>query len=138
MSAVAFQQVLSFPADRSARLRQRQQRGPILSWDFCLCRLSRTTRELVDALPSRARFARMRKVNAMVSALLDPMRSPVAAGVLTGKSHYLDWGVIQISLTNFLIIVGMVVLFVLALILPFPGSHEEPEHLHEEVSNVEH
>lgn len=74
----------------------------------------------------------------MVSALLDPMRSPVAAGVLNGKSHYLDWGVIQISLTNFLIIVGMVVLFVLALILPFPGSHEEPEHLHEEDSNVEH
>lgn len=37
--------------------------------------------------------------------------------------HYLDWGVIQISLTNFLIIVGMVVVFVLALLVPFPGGH---------------
>lgn len=33
---------------------------------------------------------------------------------------YLHWGVISISVTNALIVLGMVVLFVLALVLPFP------------------
>jgi hypothetical protein len=45
--------------------------------------------------------------------------------VLSGHAYYLHWGVIQISLTNFLIIVFMVVLFLLALVLPFPGSSGE-------------
>jgi large-conductance mechanosensitive channel len=36
--------------------------------------------------------------------------------------HYLHWGVVQISLTNFLVIVAMIVLFVIALLAPFPGS----------------
>lgn len=35
---------------------------------------------------------------------------------------YLDWGVIQISVTNLLIIAGMIVLFVLAILLPFPHA----------------
>jgi len=47
-----------------------------------------------------------------------------SATLLAGAGHYLHWGVIQISLTNFLIIVGMVVVFVLALIVPFPGGRE--------------
>jgi hypothetical protein len=34
--------------------------------------------------------------------------------------RYLDWGVISISVTNAAIIVAMVVVFVLALLLPFP------------------
>lgn len=46
----------------------------------------------------------------------------VGSSLLSGHAHYLHWGVIQISLTNFLIIVLMVVLFLLALVLPFPGS----------------
>jgi hypothetical protein len=46
----------------------------------------------------------------------------VASGLLSGKPHYLDWGVIQISLANFLIIVLMVVVFVLALVVQFPHS----------------
>ena len=33
---------------------------------------------------------------------------------------YLSWGVLSISLTNFLVIVAMVVVFVLALVIPFP------------------
>lgn len=53
----------------------------------------------------------------------------VADSLLSGHAHYLSWGVIQISLTNFLIIVFMVLLFVLALVLPFPGpgtdGHDE-------------
>ena len=48
-----------------------------------------------------------------------------ASGLLGGHAHYLHWGVIQISLTNFLIIVAMVVIFVLALVLPFPGGKDD-------------
>jgi hypothetical protein len=56
----------------------------------------------------------------------DPMvaaSTHVRDQVTSAAGHYLHWGVIQISLTNFLIIVGMVVVFILALLLPFPGGH---------------
>ncbi len=40
--------------------------------------------------------------------------------------RYIDWGVIQISVTNLAIILAMVILFVLALVVPFPhGSSAE-------------
>jgi hypothetical protein len=39
---------------------------------------------------------------------------------------YVSWGVVSISLTNLLVILGMVVVFVLALVIPFPRDHEEP------------
>jgi len=39
--------------------------------------------------------------------------------------HYIDWGVISISVTNAAIIGLMVVVFVLALVLPFPRPREE-------------
>lgn len=39
---------------------------------------------------------------------------------------YVSWGVVSISLTNLLVILGMIVLFVLALVIPFPGDHEQP------------
>ena len=48
-----------------------------------------------------------------------------ATGVLSSGARYLHWGVVQISLTNFLIILGMVVLFVLALVLPFPHGKDD-------------
>ena len=35
---------------------------------------------------------------------------------------YVHWGVLQISLTNLIIIALMLVLFVLAILLPFPGN----------------
>jgi hypothetical protein len=38
---------------------------------------------------------------------------------------YLDWGVLHISVTNLVIILVMVVVFVLAVLLPFPGSGGE-------------
>lgn len=42
--------------------------------------------------------------------------------------HYLNWSVIHISLTNALIILAMIVIFGLALILPFPShSDDQPE-----------
>jgi large-conductance mechanosensitive channel len=38
---------------------------------------------------------------------------PSAHGLLSRRAYFLHWGVVQISLTNFVIIVLMVVLFVL-------------------------
>jgi hypothetical protein len=34
--------------------------------------------------------------------------------------RYVSWGVVSISLTNLLVILAMVVVFVLALVIPFP------------------
>jgi large-conductance mechanosensitive channel len=47
--------------------------------------------------------------------------------LLVGSGKYLHWGVVQISLTNFLIIAGMVVLFVVALLAPFPGGPDRDD-----------
>jgi hypothetical protein len=52
---------------------------------------------------------------------------PSAHGVLSRHAYFLHWGVIQISLTNFVIIVLMLVIFVLALVLPFPGDKGGPD-----------
>jgi len=46
------------------------------------------------------------------------------AGSVSSSGYYLHWGVIQISLTNFLIILGMVLLFAVAVLVPFPGSRD--------------
>lgn len=47
------------------------------------------------------------------------------AGFLDGRAYYLHFGVVQISLANLLVIVAMIVLFVLALLLPFPGARHD-------------
>ena len=39
---------------------------------------------------------------------------------LNGSGHYIHWGFIQMSVANFVVIVLMVVVFVLAILLPFP------------------
>ena len=49
----------------------------------------------------------------------------LAAASAPAAGDYLSWGVISISVTNALIILGMVVLFVLALVVPFPSPREE-------------
>jgi len=38
---------------------------------------------------------------------------------LSHPGHYLHWGIIQISVANFVVIVLMVVVFAAALVLPF-------------------
>lgn len=38
--------------------------------------------------------------------------------------HYLTWGVIQVSVANLAVIVAMVLVFVLALLLPFPRGRQ--------------
>jgi len=46
-----------------------------------------------------------------------------ALTVLTGR--YIDWGVISISVTNAVIIALMILVFVLALLLPFPHDRDD-------------
>lgn len=41
--------------------------------------------------------------------------------------RYVHWGVVQISLTNLLIIVGMVLLFVAAIAVPFPNGQDKAD-----------
>ena len=41
---------------------------------------------------------------------------------LDHPGRYVHWGIVQISVANLVVIAIMIVLFVLALILPFPGS----------------
>jgi hypothetical protein len=48
----------------------------------------------------------------------------VAPSVSQEAGRYLHWGVVSISMTNLLIIAAMVVLFVLAVLLPFPKAKE--------------
>jgi hypothetical protein len=45
--------------------------------------------------------------------------------VAAGAGHYVHWGVLSVSLTNLLVIVAMVVLFALALVLPFGGGQSD-------------
>ena len=45
--------------------------------------------------------------------------------VAEGAGRYVHWGVIQISQTNLIIIGVMVLLFVLALVVPFPSGHSD-------------
>jgi hypothetical protein len=40
---------------------------------------------------------------------------------LNGKPYYIHWGWFQISLANLIVIVAMILVFVLAIVLPFPG-----------------
>jgi len=40
--------------------------------------------------------------------------------------HYVHWGVIQISVANLTVIIVMIVLFVAALLLPFPKGRRRP------------
>ncbi|MHB8191111.1 MAG: hypothetical protein ACYDHP_11990 [Ferrimicrobium sp.] len=41
---------------------------------------------------------------------------------LDGRAHYFEWGVIQVSYANLIVIGVMLALFVLALFLPFPSA----------------
>jgi hypothetical protein len=52
---------------------------------------------------------------------MEPIRTLLASPVnLNHPGHYLHWGVVQISLANLVVIGVMLLVFVLALLLPFP------------------
>jgi hypothetical protein len=48
----------------------------------------------------------------------------LALAAQDGGTVYLGWGVFTIQLGNFIVIAAMVVLFVLALVLPFPKGRK--------------
>ncbi|MFE9454215.1 hypothetical protein [Streptomyces sp. NPDC006739] len=52
--------------------------------------------------------------------LLSAGRALAAPVDLNGNGHYLHWGVIQLSVANLVVVGLMVVVFVAALLLPFP------------------
>ena len=57
-----------------------------------------------------------------------------ATGLLGGHAHFLHWGVVQISLANLIVIVAMLVVFALAVIVPFPHARgaDNPVEMHDE------
>lgn len=67
-------------------------------------------------------------LNVTAAGDLGPWLVPCHPPTIGGMSGtYLHWGVISISLTNLAIIGAMLVIFVLALLLPFPhGALERP------------
>ncbi len=44
---------------------------------------------------------------------------------LNSPGYYIHWGFIQISLANLIVIALMIVVFVVALLAPFPGGRSE-------------
>jgi len=44
---------------------------------------------------------------------------------LNGPGAYFGWGTFQIQSGNLIVIIVMLVLFILALVLPFPGSRDD-------------
>lgn len=56
--------------------------------------------------------------------LLSDGRTLSAPFDLNGTGHYVHWGVIQLSVSNLVVIGVMVFVFVAALLLPFPGGRK--------------
>ncbi len=51
--------------------------------------------------------------------------SPLS-GNLDQPAHYINWGPVQISVGNLVMIAAIVVVFVIALLLPFPKGRRRP------------
>lgn len=49
------------------------------------------------------------------------------SGLLGGHARFVHWHFIQISLANLVVIMAMILMFVAALVVPFPGSRSEAE-----------
>jgi hypothetical protein len=45
---------------------------------------------------------------------------------LNSPGYYIHWGFVQISLANFIVILLMIAVFVVALLAPFPGGRNRP------------
>ncbi len=48
------------------------------------------------------------------------------ASGLMGTPDYLTWGVLSISVANLVVVAVMIVLFLAALLVPFPHGHDDP------------
>jgi hypothetical protein len=49
----------------------------------------------------------------------------VLAVGLNGTGYFIHWGFVQISLANLIVIILMIVVFILALLLPFPKERDD-------------
>lgn len=64
-----------------------------------------------------------RQIMTITGFLLSRGRSLVSPVDLNGPGRYLHWGFVQLSVANLVFIGLMVVVFVAALLLPFPRGH---------------
>ena len=60
----------------------------------------------------------------MAHSLMVASASRILAVGLNGSGHYIHWGFVQLSLANLIVIALMVVVFIVALLLPFPGQKD--------------
>jgi hypothetical protein len=51
---------------------------------------------------------------------IDHLGPPMLAVGLNGSGYYIHWGFFQMSLANLIVIILMIVVFILAVLLPFP------------------
>ena len=54
-----------------------------------------------------------------------PVIAAFPTWAIAAAGHYFHWGVISVSITNLLIVIAMLVLFGLALVVPFPGHRTD-------------
>jgi hypothetical protein len=97
----------------------------------------------MNAVPGRAQVGSKdpgpRRVAVITLTYPDAIRRPLTQGVampaiaalptwaIAASGHYLHRGVISVSIANLLIVIAMLVIFGLALVVPFPG-HRTTEH----------
>ena len=55
----------------------------------------------------------------------DHAMPPLIGAALDNPAQYVGWGWLQISVPNLIVIIVMLVLFVLALVLPFPRDKHD-------------
>jgi hypothetical protein len=66
-------------------------------------------------------------MNPMIAALMFPRTLIASAADLNQPGHYLHWSILTVSEANLVLIGVMVVIFGLALVVPFPGRHHQAE-----------
>jgi hypothetical protein len=74
---------------------------------------------------SKRHDRRLSQVGRMPNLLASVAPEVALASILGGKPHYIHFGWFLISVANLVVIVLMIVVFVLAIVLPFPGRHEK-------------
>ena len=47
-------------------------------------------------------------------------RTAIIGGILDGQQRILEWGWLKVTVANLVVIIVMVILFVAALVVPFP------------------
>jgi hypothetical protein len=82
----------------------------------------RSRRKPADRRSSRAIHARFSFLRRSATGLYGV---GAMASILGGKPHYIHAGWFQISVANLVVILLMIVVFVLAIVLPFPGGREK-------------